>query len=173
MESFICKIATKDEIIKRWDNLIARHPGDDSWKGYKKRTLEYYENGTMIQYYGVLNDNIICECCAHIDKHCNYIKDVKDLISDDMAYLNAFRCDKEYEGKGYFSSLYNYMIDDLKNRGYKKASIGVEPCEIRNIQIYFHFGFTNYIKTAIDEYLPEHEGDKPIKVYVNYYYKEL
>ncbi len=173
IDELICKIATRDEIIKRWDDLISRHPGDDSWKGYKKHTLEYFDNKTMIQYFGFLNDKIICEFCAHIDKDCTYIKDARDLITEDMAYLNAFRCDKEYEGKGYFSKLYNFMITDLKNRGFKKASLGVEPCEIRNIQIYFHLGFTNYVKTDIDEYLPEHEGDETIKVYVNYYFKEL
>jgi len=169
----ICKIATRDEIIERWDKLIEDHPWDVSWKGYKDRTLEYFDNKTMIQYFGIEDGKIICECCAHIDKNCTYIKGVDDLITDDMAYLNAFRCDKEYEGKGYFSQLYHFMIDDLKQRGFKKVSLGVEPCEIRNIQIYFHLGFTNYIKTAIDEYLPEHEGDDTIKVYVNYYYKEI
>lgn len=92
----ICKIATREEIIERWNELIEDHPWDDSWKGYKERTLEYFDNKTMIQYFGIEDGKIICECCAHIDKDCTY-----------------------------------------------------------------------------DEYLPEHEGDDTIKVYVNYYYKEI
>ena len=170
---FICKIAERDEINKRWDDLIKMHPDDDSWKGYKEKTLRYFDEEAIIQYYGILDGKIICECCAHINNNANNIKNAEGLLDDRRAYLNAFRCDKEYEGKGYFSKLYYYMENDLKNRGYTEVSLGVEPCEIRNIQIYFHLGFTNYIKTDIDEYLPVHEGDEPEKVYVNYYFKRL
>ena len=90
-----------------------------------------------------------------------------------MAYLTAFRTNKEYESKGYFSKLYNFMEKDLKNRGYTELSLGVGPESVRNIEIYFHLGFTNYIKTATEEYYAGREEDEPIQVVVNYYYKEI
>jgi len=33
-----------------------------------------------------------------------------------MAYLAAFRTNKEYEGKGFFSKLYKFMENDLKEK---------------------------------------------------------
>ena len=173
MDNYVCKIATREELIQRWDDLIARHPGDDSWKGYKEGTLRYFDEGTAIFYLGFLNGRIIAETCAHIDKNYKGNTNLDELTSETRAYLNAFRCDKEYEGKGYFSQLYYFMENDLKNRGFTSVSLGVEPCEVRNIQIYFHLGFTNYLTTSLDTYLPKHAGDTPIEVYVNYYYKRL
>lgn len=73
-----------------------------------------------------------------------------------MSYLVAFRTNKEYEGKGYFSKLYNFMENDLKQRGYTELSLGVGPEAVRNIEIYFHLGFRDYIKTVI-EYEPSQE----------------
>ena len=72
-----------------------------------------------------------------------------------MAYLAAFRTNKEYEGKGYFGKLYSFMESDLKQRGYSELSLGVGPEAVRNIEIYFHLGFREYIKTLI-----EHEPSK-------------
>ena len=37
------------------------------------------------------------------------IDNPEGLYSDTMAYLAAFRTDKEFEGKGYFSTLYKYV----------------------------------------------------------------
>ena len=41
------------------------------------------------------------------------------------------------------------MINDLKQRGYKKVTLGVEPTELENKQIYFHYGFNEHIKDDI------------------------
>ncbi len=44
------------------------------------------------------------------------------------------------------------MIDDLKNRGYEKYTLGVEPTETNNLQIYKHFGFNELIKSGQETY---------------------
>ena len=59
------------------------------------------------------------------------------------------------------------MLSDLKSRGYKRATLGVEPCETENMQIYFHYGFTNFIKLARETY-PDGET-----IDVIYYGKDL
>jgi hypothetical protein len=40
------------------------------------------------------------------------------------------------------------MIEDLKQRGFKRVTLGVEPEEEKNKAIYFKYGFTNHIKDA-------------------------
>ena len=65
------------------------------------------------------------------------------------------------------------MLEDLKQKGYKEASLGVEPREVRNIQMYFHFGFTNYIKTTKETLPAPHPALPEISEIINFYYKEL
>ena len=163
MANFYCKIANKDELLKRWEYLIEIHPGNDKWVEFRDKALKNYDEKSTISYLGFLNDEIICEATAYI-KESAFIGDISEpsgLLSDSMAYLAAFRTNKEYEGKGYFSKLYKFMENDLKNRGYSELSLGVGPEADRNIEIYFHLGFRNYIKTVI-EYEPS-KDDPTVK----------
>ena len=59
------------------------------------------------------------------------------------------------------------MEKDLKQRGFKKLTLGVEPCEIKNMKIYFNWGYDKYIKTDYEVY-PSGE-----KILVNYYSKDI
>ena len=147
------------------DEEISRHNNSKLWKEFKKISLNNLD--TRIVYMGILNDEIITECTAIISLKDLNIQNKDNLIGNNKAYLTAFRTNKEYQNKGYFSKLYKFMENDLKNRGFKYLTIGVEPCEVRNIQIYFKWGFTKYIKSCYEVY-PDLE-----KVLVNYYEKEL
>ena len=120
MNNFSCKVATRDELLKRWEYLIKIHPGNNDWVRYKENAVRNYDNGSTISYLGFLDDQIICEATAYI-KESAFVGDISNpsgLLNDNMAYLAAFRTNKEYEGKGYFRKLYNFMEKDLKNRGY-------------------------------------------------------
>ena len=66
--------------------------------------------------------------------------------------LCAFRTVKPYRGQGWFSKLMDFMLKDLKQKGYTKAVVGVEPDETRNKAIYHHWGFTEYIHTGTETY---------------------
>ena len=79
----------------------------------------------------------------------------------------AFRTIDEYQGKGYFSKLFNYMVNDLKSKGYKRLTIGVEPTETKNKAIYFKWGFTNFVRKSQEKYPNGSIID------VEYYYKDL
>lgn len=35
MDNFICKVATREELLKRWDYLINIHPGNNDLVKYK------------------------------------------------------------------------------------------------------------------------------------------
>ena len=88
-----------------------------------------------------------------------------------MAYLAAFRTNREYEGQGYFSKLYKFVENDLKERGYTELSLGVGPEAVRNIEIYFHLGFRDYIKTVI-EYEQSNEDPSEQEEDVILFYKK-
>ena len=170
MNNYECRIATREDVLNRWDYLIDIHPGKDIWLKFRENTLKHFDDGSMLIYYGFLNDKIICEATAYI-KEDAFIGDLDDpsgLLNNNMAYLAAFRTNKEYEGQGYFSKLYHYMEEDLINRGYSELCLGVDPKDVRDIEIYFHLGFTNYIKTEIEK-----DDNGNINEFINFYKKIL
>lgn len=171
INNYECKLGTLEDMNTKWDYEINAHPGDISWIEYKKKFIESFNKGNRISYYGFLDGKIICEVTAIINK--DEMTNLEDIVDDKTAYLCAFRTIKEYENKGYFGKLYRYMENDLKEKGYNKLILGVEPSEVRNMQIYFKLGYTNFLKADFDEYEKTTEDSEKERVLVIYYCKDL
>lgn len=154
-----CLIASKEMIIQKFNEEIKKHDSRE-WKEFKIQALQNINN--RIVYMGILDGKIITEATAIISKKDLDSINLNDLVEDNKAYLSAFRTNKEYQGQGYFSKLYKFMENDLKKRGYKSLTLGVEAKEVKNMQIYFKFGFTKYIKTL---YVDNN--------YINFYEKNI
>ena len=151
MENYICKIATLEEMNEKWDYEIEHNESSKSnWITWKKQNIERYKKGYIIPYYGVLNGKIICEATVNLNKE--IVQNSEGLVDDDTVYLSAFRTITEYQSKGYFSKLMKYVLNDLKLKGYKKATLGVEPSEKINKKIYEHWGFNEFLKQGIETY---------------------
>ena len=166
MDNYICKIASMDEMNSKWDYEIDNATDDkNNWIVWKKDNIERFEKGLIIPYYGLLDGKIICECTAVLNQ--SIVQNSENLIDEKTAYLTAFRTIPEYQGQGYFSRLFKFMIKDLKNRGYEKVTLGVEPEEMKNKEIYFKYGFNEYIKNSKEIYPDGTEID------VEYYGKTL
>ena len=150
-DKYICKIPSLEEMNKKWDYEIKHHQDDkDNWIIWKEKAIENFKRGNSIPYYGILNGNIICEATALITPE--IVQNSDELVGNNIIYLSAFRTILEYQGKGYFSILFKYMLNDLKEKGYTKVTIGVEPKEEKNKKIYNHYGFTEYIKSGTEIY---------------------
>lgn len=170
MENYVCKIASIEEIMEKMDYEISIHPDDKRWEIWKEEARSFVEEKKRICYIGVLKGKIICEANIAISK--DAAQNSEDLIDENTAYLFAFRTNEEYRGKGYFSKLYQFMEKDLKNRGYTRFTLGVEPKDVENLEIYKHFGFKKFIKEAYEEEPAINETSEPEKVLVHYYLKE-
>ena len=168
---YICKIATLEEINRKWDYEREKHKGDNAWVVWKKDFINGVKNGKRICYYGIFDNHIISEATAVLSK--DEVQNSDGLVDETTAYLCAFRTVEEYQGKGYFSKLYKFMENDLKERGYKTLTLGVEPKEEKNMKIYSSWGFTKLIKTAFEVYSPKDEFSKPAEIQVNYYSKNI
>ncbi len=161
MQNYICKIATIEEMNIKWDYEISIAINNkENWIVWKEQNIKNYQNGKIIPYYGILDGKIICEATAVLTS--DIVQNSDKLVDDTTAYLTAFRTNKEYEGKGYFSKLYKFMEEDLKNKGYTLLTLGVE-----HKKIYNHYGFVEYIKNAKEVYPDGTEID------VEYYGKKL
>lgn len=175
MENFICKVADLDELLRRWDYLVEIHPGDSAWEGYRELAIRNHRNGSAILYLGLLDGEIICEATAYV-KSSAFDGDLSDsagLLSDSMAYLAAFRTNQAFEGQGYFGRLYRFMEDDLRDRGYTALCLGVGPEAVRNLEIYFHLGFREYLKATFEP-LPTRDAlSEPEEELILFYRKRL
>lgn len=151
MKEYICKIASVGEMERKWKYEIRKQRKRKTvLEGLKKDAVEHIKNGQSVTYYGKLNNKIICETTAMFDE--NIIQNSDKLVGCKTVYLCNFSTDKKYQGKGYFSKLFKFMIDDLKNRGYEKFTLGVESTETKNIKIYQHLGFNEFIKSGKETY---------------------
>lgn len=166
MERFVCKIASLEEMEEKWNYEIdIAIDNKQNWIIWKEENIKNFVNGYIIPYYGILDKKIICEATVHLTT--NTVQNSNGLVANNRVYLSAFRTNMEYQGKGYFSKLFKYMINDLKNKGYEYATLGVEQTEEKNKLIYSHYGFTKYIKNNYEKY-PDGTTIK-----VEYYEKEL
>lgn len=166
MKKYICKIATVDEVTAKWKYEIKRKKQKKvALEILKNKDVEHIINGQSVTYYGKLNNRIICQTTAMFDK--NILENNEGLVGVKTVYLCNFSTDKKYQGKGYFSKLFKFMIEDLKSRGYVNFTLGVEPNETKNLQIYQHLGFNEFIKSGQQSY-----SDGTV-IDVDYYQMEL
>lgn len=86
------------------------------------------------------NGELIGELYAFLN-----IEEDKDFADGNTtAYLCAFRVKKEYRGQGLGSGMMAAALDDLRYRGFRRATIGAS--KERNIKLYRHMGFDTKIK---------------------------
>jgi hypothetical protein len=148
---YLCKIASLEEMNRKWDYEIEHNINDArNWIIWKSHFLENFKNDYIIPYYGILDGNIICEATAMLNSE--VVQNSEGLVGNGVVYLSAFRTIEEYQGKGYFSKLMKFMLNDLKQRGIVRVTLGVEPAEETNKKIYAHYGFNEYIKSATEVY---------------------
>ena len=148
---YLCKIASFEEMNRKWDYEIEYNIHDRSkWIIWKQNALENFKKGNSLPYYGILDGNSICEATAALNPEA--VQNSEGLVGDKVVYLSAFRTIKEYQGKGYFSKLMKFMLDDLKHKGIVRVTLGVEPAEETNRKIYARYGFNEYIKSATETY---------------------
>ena len=146
--NYVCKIASLEEMEQKWDNEIALHSEKENWIAWKSEAIEGARAGRSIPYYGILDGTVICEATAVLNPDFGQACGKPDHTVE----LCAFRTNKEYRGKGYFSKLMAFLQEDLKQKGYRRAVVGVEPEEKHNLEIYRHWGFTEDAGTGTETY---------------------
>ena len=159
------RIASIDDLNVIWDKNIAKHPNDTRWVRWKEEYINYNKNKEAITFVVADGDNPIGEMTLVLKPSVKAVLGKANLcIEGEIANMNAFRIEKQYEGQGHISKLHKLIVDYAKQMGIKKLTIGVEANETRNIAIYLHFGYNKYIG---------HEIDKEDGALVLYYEKDI
>lgn len=138
--------------IEEFDKLKRLFPGDDDLrKKYKKQRLEEFKKN-QIDVFIIENENeFVGEITINYANH----DLLTETIPNQRVYFEAFRVDREFQGKGLGQELMDYCINTLVNEGYTEFTIGVEEDNERAKHIYFKYGFTEAIdKGQGDEFDP-------------------
>ena len=156
MKNIDVRPATFSELERWWNKKIALHPFDNSYKVWKECFISenddgrYVGQGTLLLY-----------------------GDDEELTRGDRAEIIKLEIEEEYRNKGIATLIYKRIENHAKAVGIKYLTIGAEPCEIRNMQIYFHWGFTSFIKVDKETYPPKKVGEDGETITVLYYAKEV
>ena len=141
------KIATLEEYIAVWEKDIAKRPHKKAeWEAMRDVYIPAFKDKQLTTFIAKDGEEIIAQISVVTDPNFKEVKGLEELCDGKtIAHMNAFRCDKEYEGQGHISKLVKMGEQWAKEQGFKYATIGASATNVRNIQIYFHFGYTEFV----------------------------
>ena len=77
------------------------------------------------------------------------------------AYLCAFRVREAYRKQGLGRRLMETVLSDLRSRGFRRATIGAERSDARNIGFYRRMGFAETVKVCFTDPCAMDENNRP------------
>lgn len=79
--------------------------------------------------------------------------EIKGILCNDRdtAYISTVRIEKQFEAQGHISKLFKLMEKTAADIGIKYLTIGCEAKMTRNLAIYLHFGYTEYLTSITDD----------------------
>lgn len=135
-----------------WDRNITENPDDERWVRWKREFIGYNRSGKARTFCVVLNGCPVGEGTLLLSSDCKAVAGRKELCNDrDIANINALRIQKAYEGKGYIAKLMKEIERYAVCNGISKLTIGVAANETRNLAIYLHWGFTEFLSYEIQD----------------------
>ncbi len=159
------RIATINDLETIWNKNINKNPDDARWVNWKNRYIADNKSGACTTFVAVNNNDPVGEITVLFSPDCGSVKGKPELCNGlTIANMNAFRIEKQFEGQGHISKLVKLAEQYAKQKGIKYLTIGSEANESRNLAIYLHLGYTQFVM---------HEIDSDENVLVLYYKKEL
>ena len=138
--------ATIEDLERIWDFNIAKNPGDERWVKWKEEYISQHQSGMAVTFVVLCNDEPIAEGTLLISPDCGAEKGRTELVNGKtIANVNALRIRKAYEGQGHISKLVKVMEQYAAEAGYKRLTIGVDASETRNLGIYLHWGYDQFV----------------------------
>lgn len=144
--------ATKEELDMIWNQNIAENIGDERWINWKEEYVGYNLTKKALTFLVLDADVPVGEGTLILSPECNAIAGRLPLCNGiDIANINALRIQKKYEGNGHISKLMREMESYAGSHEISRLTIGVEAKETRNLAIYLHLGFTEFLFSEMEE----------------------
>ena len=148
------RIATMQELENWWDKEIKENAGDNSLVVWKNNFIEENINGKRKTFFAFDSGKYVGQGTLLFES-----KD-KVMTCDGKAEIIKLEIEEEYRGKGVATEIYKALKFYAKSVGIKTLTIEVEPSEIRNMQIYFHWGFTKFLQCITENYPPKNDSEE-------------
>lgn len=144
--------ASQADLEMLWNRNIAANPDDSRWPEWKQEYIGYNQTGKAVTFCTAIQNNPVGEGTLLLSSSCKAIHHRKELCNDfDTANINALRIQGQYEGQGHISRLVRKTEEYARSNGITRLTIGVEAKETRNLAIYLHWGFTEFVSYAIED----------------------
>ena len=138
--------ATAEDLEIIWDYQIETNPGEDAWIRWKKQFIDDNRSGAAATFVAVVDGIPVGEGTLLFSPDCRAIRGRLELADGkSVTNINALRIRKAYEGKGYISALVKTMEAYARKLGYSRITIGAEAVEARNLGIYLHWGYDQFL----------------------------
>lgn len=144
--------ATPEDLERVWNYNIEKNPGDVRWLRWKKEYIGYNERGEASTFVVLCDREPIGEGTLLFSPKCRAIRG-RTVLADGatVANINALRIRGAFEGQGYISALVRLMERYARENGCERLTIGVEAKETRNLAIYFHLGYVDFVMSEIED----------------------
>lgn len=141
----ICE-ATPGLLEKIWDYNIANNPDEPDWVRWKREYIGYNADGMAKTFMVLADGEPVGEGTLILSPECKAVIGRPALADGKTtANVNALRIRKEFEGQGHISRMMRAMEEYAKSIGITRLTIGVEAAETRNLAIYLHWGYTDFV----------------------------
>lgn len=146
------RVATVKDLEILWAANIAQNPGDDRWVHWKDEYIRYNRDGKAVTFAVAIDGIPVGEGTLLLSPDCGAIGGRAELA--DGAYIanvNALRIVKAHEGWGHMSALVRRMEQWALAHGLRRLTIGVDARETRNLAIYLHWGYRQFVTSALED----------------------
>ncbi len=159
------RIATPEDLERIWTKDIADNPGNENWLRWRNEYIAGNREGKMKTFVVLCNDDPVGQGTLLFSPACSAIRG-RTMLADGRrtTNVNALRIEKAHEGQGHISNLVRQMERYAAEQGYRRITIGVEAAETRNLAIYLHWKYDEFVLADVED---EEE------VLVLYYGKDL
>lgn len=163
--TYSCREATPEDLEILWAKNIKNNPDDARWIAWREEYIAINRTGRGKTFAVLCDGEPVGEGTLLFSPECRAISGRLALADGKtITNLNALRIEKAHEGQGHVSRLVRMMEAWAAEHGYTRLTIGVDACETRNIAIYLHWGYDEFV-------LASDEDDPAIPVL--YYAKAL
>lgn len=146
------RLASLDDLECLWNRNIAESPGDQRWPKWKKEYIANHLAGNSATFTVVIDGEAVGEGTLLFSPACSAVAGRRALADGKTtANVNALRIRKAFEGQGHISALMRLMERHAAVLGYQRLTIGVEAKEARNLAIYLHWGYQEFVFSSQED----------------------
>ena len=144
--------ATEELLNIIWDKNIKANGDDERWVRWREEAIDNNRCGKSKTFLVLFHGEPVGEGTLIFAEDCSAINGRRMLADGgETANINALRIEKEHEGRGHISMLVDLMEHYAVECGYKRLTIGAEAKESRNLAIYLHWGYREFVHAETED----------------------